>query len=341
MANFVISVEQSRSAAYQKTVADEIEAGRYVDDEALAGFRINHPCIISYKTRLLLGREPRLNGPHYRRYSEWTSFLPEQFGKRERCLSLGSGIGRVEKFLIEEGFTERFETIELNPHSNRRAAARGGIATSDGDLNFVSLPEKAYDFILCNGILHHLINLEHVLYEVNKALEPSGMVMIYEYIGETRWQFSEERMRIVRRELPHWRYKVPPRWQVTGFESVRSSDLLRLVNAQFAGRCERLVTYGGVYAPFLGCVQTLDGIELAVAADERLTQEEAIAPCYMVGIYRKTAIPPLHAVPWSDADVVRNLLPHAPMTHRIKMAVKKTRIGVFLRNVRRRNRRRI
>jgi len=51
------------------------------------------------------------------------------------------------------------------------------------DLNFAELQPDSFDFILCHGILHHLINLEFILAQINRALTRDGIVLIYELRG--------------------------------------------------------------------------------------------------------------------------------------------------------------
>ena len=72
------------------------------------------------------------------------------------------------------------ETIELCADVNEMNRLKDDkINTIQGDLNFVELPTNTYDFILCHGILHHLINLEHILYQINKSLKPNGLFLVY------------------------------------------------------------------------------------------------------------------------------------------------------------------
>ena len=88
--------------------------------------------------------------------------------------------------MVKNGFTDKMETIELCADVNEMNRLKDDkINTIQGDLNFVELPTNTYDFILCHGILHHLINLEHILYQINKSLKPNGLFLVYEYIGET------------------------------------------------------------------------------------------------------------------------------------------------------------
>jgi SAM-dependent methyltransferase len=266
------------------------------------------------------------------------SFLLRDYGSRRDCLSLGSGLGRVERFLIDQGFTERFDTIELNPHVNRLASrAHASILAQAGDLNFVHLPEARYDFILCHGVLHHLINLEHVLFQVNRALKDDGLLLIYEYIGETRWQFTPDRLRALSSAYPRWAYRVPAAWQVQGFEAVRSGDLSSLIDAQFGAACKRKVCYGGVYFPFVTCTKAEadSDIERVVELDAELSTAQRVRPCYVMGLYGKSTLPKVPATPWSDAELRGRLTPTLPFHAKVRDVLRDSAIGPYLRSAKR------
>lgn len=206
---FTITPKQSRTKCYKRALREEIWGSQGVNEEALKSYPINHPEILLYKARILGGRQTVEN------FADWTSFLLTEFGPKETCLSLGSGIGRVEKYLIQIGFTASFDAIELSPYSNQVAWQRDcRIMGYEGDLNFIQLQPDSYDFILCHGVLHHLINLEHVLYQINTALKPDGIVLIYEYVGETRWQFTDTQLEILRQLFPELRFRRPPLWKL-------------------------------------------------------------------------------------------------------------------------------
>jgi SAM-dependent methyltransferase len=312
MANtmFKISVAQASGEAYRNALNAELEVGASMNLEAVAKLAINKPEILAYKARLLGGTQSTLG------FADWTRFLLSEFGPRKRCFSLGSGLGRVEKFLVELGFAPAFESIELCAEVN--GAIRDNdkrVMVAKGDLNFVELPEDTYDFILCHGVLHHLINIEHVLAEITKALTADGVLLIYEYVGETRWQFTEERMRWLSKAFPKIQFRVPPIWSVTGFESVRSSELLSLIEAQFYDSTLHSVSYGGVYFPFVTATKPDSDVNMrrVVELDAEVSATGLLLPCYHMGVYRKSRrqVPPPR--PWSDDELQLHLQFETPI----------------------------
>jgi len=71
----------------------------------------------------------------------------------------------------------------------------------NGDLNFIKLPENEYDIVYCHGVLHHIINLEYLLEQLYKTLKPHGVLVVYEFVGESKWQWSEKRLQVIRKKI--------------------------------------------------------------------------------------------------------------------------------------------
>lgn len=302
--NYTIAPQQSRLRCYKRALREEL---RHTTTNVEPGVcPINHPRILEYKARILGGRS------QVSEFADWTWFLLKEYGPKKRCLSLGSGIGRVEKYLIKIGFAANFETIEINPRHNvvsRNIDSR--IDAREGDLNFVELKSNTYDFVLCHGILHHLINLEHVLDQINQSLKPNGLLLIYEYVGENRWQFTEERLICLREMFPDFKLKNVPVWKADGFESIRSFDLLGLIEAQFGPSRERMVNYGSVFFPLVTCNWSAAQyqMERIVKLDAEVSQRSERPPCYHMGVYRKSNADPSRATAWSDEELERRLFP--------------------------------
>jgi len=311
--NYVITPEQGRLQVYRKALKEELRDVLLSEGE-FKRMPLMHPRILEYKGRILGGRS------RVSHFADWTEFLIREYGPQQSCLSLGSGIGRVERYLIQIGFARRFEAIDLNPRHNimvRRANAH--IAAREGDLNFVEVKPNRYDFILCHGILHHLINLEHVLEQINHGLKPDGLLLIHEYVGEDRWQFSETRLSWLNKMLEDAKLKNPPLSRVHGFEAVRSGDLLALVQAQFGSVCERSVNYGGVFFPSMVCNPRIANqrIEQILELDEEVSQQGELPPCYHMGVYHKSDAAPPQAVPWTDEQLKAKLSPPMSVPQRL------------------------
>ena len=330
---YTITGAQSRRASYTESMRVELDVGQDISLDDIAKNRINRKPILDYKARVLGNKATAGN------YSDWLDPFIEEYGPRERCLSLGSGLGRVESYLIERGFTKAIDAIEVCAGVNSEGRINEkGVDFMPGDLNFLDIQPNSYDFILCHGVLHHLINLELVLHRINQALRPNGILLIYEYIGEDRWQFSDARMAVLKKSFPNVVFNVPPLWAVPGFESVRSSDLLPLVRTFFSGVCKREVLYGGAYFPFVTCTPDRydDLLPEVVRLDEACARDGTLAPCYLMGVYGKAPTTQLAARPWTDEQLDARLAPKMPVAARLKRALKRTAVWRGLRSIKRR-----
>jgi len=309
MAQFTITAAQSRSVWYRRALLQEVQSRD--TEESLRKCPINHPAVLEYKAELLGGQ------PEVKDYADWTEFLVSEYGPRKSCFSLGSGLGRVERYLIRRGFTDSFEAIELCPDLVEASMhLEGRIAAVVGDLNFVQLAPERYDFVLCHGVLHHLINLEHVLDQINQSLKHDGLLLVYEYVGPTRCQYPEPHLRYLRSLFPEVRLSNKPVWRVTGFESVRSGDVLPLIQAQFGTACERAVNFGAGYHPIIHCApwaKTTPYIHRVIELDRQVTQSGRFPPSYHMGLYHRSEASPLPATPWSDQRLRQELAPEIPL----------------------------
>ncbi|MDO9283975.1 MAG: class I SAM-dependent methyltransferase [Aquabacterium sp.] len=330
---YTITGAQSRRASYAESMRVELDVGQDISLDDIARNRINRKPILDYKARIL-GNKSAAGG-----YSDWLDPFIKQYGPRKRCLSLGSGLGRVESYLIEQGFTTAIDAIEVCASVNSEGRINEkGVDFMPGDLNFLDIQPDSYDFILCHGVLHHLINLELVLHRINRALRPDGVLLIYEYVGEDRWQFSDQRLSVLKKAFPNVAFTVPPLWAVPGFESVRSSDLLPLVRSVFSSVCKQEVLYGGAYFPFVTCTPDKydDLLPEVVRLDEACARDGTLAPCYLMGVYGKAQETQLAAHPWSDEQLDARLAPKTPAAVRVKRTLKRTAIWRALRSIKRR-----
>lgn len=105
--------------------------------------------------------------------------------------------------------------------------------------------------------------------------------------------------------FPGVKLKNIPIWKISGFESVRSSELLGLIKAQFNKVCMRLVNYGGVFFPLVVCnwPAAQKRVGLILELDEEVSHRNELSPCYHMGVYRKSNAMPPKVVPWTDEEV--------------------------------------
>ena len=329
--DLTITPAQARSKPYVRCMKEELRMGVTMRLQDLPERRIEHPLIVSYRNEIMSGR-PDLD----RHFCDWLGFFADEYGPRKSCISLGAGLGRAEKHLIDIGFVKKFRTIDVCAVCNEANRIRDeNIRAESGDLNFLKLPDDSFDFILCHGILHHLINLEFILNQINRALTADGIAVIYEYVGEDRWQFSDSRMRVLREAFPTVPFKVPARQGIAGFESVRSSDLLPLLQTLF--ECERSASFGAAYFPWVTCLgpEHDDKLHDVIQYDRELTANKRASPCYHMGVYKKSNKQTLVVKPWSDDELKRRLDRDLPWAKEALESFKYSRVGNMLRHAKR------
>jgi SAM-dependent methyltransferase len=182
----------------------------------------------------------------------------------ERALSLGCGGGNLERGLIERGTARKIDAYDSSPESVRLArdlAASAGVGDriryEVADVNRIELPEATYDFVVAKMALHHFEGLEHVYGQVRRALKPGGLFMFNEFVGPSRFQWTDLQLELMnhilevmpascRRQAPVPLIERPTVREMLSkdpTESVRSSEILPLLQREF--EIVEIRPYGG------------------------------------------------------------------------------------------------
>ena len=163
------AIENPGNKYYRKALSKEILADQRAckREPQWPPARELHPKILSYYNQITTGNDSNSEFDWYKCFSKQTY---------TDCLTLGSQSGRHERYLFKNKIVENFDSIVLSPPSTTNTfAEQSNTAFIIGDLNFVNLPENKYDLIFCNGVLHHIINLEHLLAQINRSLKDDGI----------------------------------------------------------------------------------------------------------------------------------------------------------------------
>src|SRR5262249_27031539 len=130
----------------------------------------------------------------------------------DRALSLGCGGGNLERALIQLGAAKTIDAYDASPESIRLAeelAAKENLADRlhyrVADINRIQLPPATYDFVVAKMSLHHFEDLDHVYTQVKRSLKPGGVLMFNEFVGPTRFQWTDRQLEVVNeilRSLP-------------------------------------------------------------------------------------------------------------------------------------------
>jgi SAM-dependent methyltransferase len=120
-----------------------------------------------------------------------------------RALTLGCGTGELERGLVQYGFCRHHDAFDIAAESIRKArdAARDAGLThihyQTCDVNRIALEPDAYDCAFGVHSVHHLEALEHVFSEVRKALRPGGYFILNEFVGPTRFQWTDRQLEVI------------------------------------------------------------------------------------------------------------------------------------------------
>ena len=216
------------SETYRRLVQEE---ARYWDEhpESLLSAR-PLPAIQRYLNERATGRAD----------VEWHETISD-YGAFERGCVLGAGPGHVEEHLLGRHPGLHLSVFDISGEALARVGARlqasfpGRLETCQKDLNFVTLRPDSYDLVVANSCIHHLLNLEHVAFQVNRALTTDGYFFMQDTVGESYFQFSEEKKRLFKAFVLATQGKLarsgipwPAReaWPFSPFESVRSAEIL-------------------------------------------------------------------------------------------------------------------
>lgn len=120
-----------------------------------------------------------------------------------RVLVLGCGEGWLERAVAQWPFVAHIDAVDVAAAAVQRAreeATRQGLTKINYgvvDLNRDTLRANAYDVIVAHSILHHVENLEHAFAEIRGALKDDGTLIVNEYVGPNRFQYSDRVLSII------------------------------------------------------------------------------------------------------------------------------------------------
>ena len=172
-----------------------------------------------------------------------------------RVLTLGCGKGNIERGLAKFSVAEIHDGMDISEAAITRArelaaeAKLGHINYSVVNINEVKLNPHSYDLVIGQHSFHHFADLEHVCSEVSTALKDEGILYLNEFIGPTRFQWSERQLEVVNAILA----VLPQKYRLTekhlkGFitrptienmieldpsEAVRSAEIVSVVQSHF------------------------------------------------------------------------------------------------------------
>src|ERR1051326_1062514 len=125
----------------------------------------------------------------------------------ERALTLGCGVGELERGLCHYNFSKFHEGIDLSNEAIHiaselaQAAQLAQIQYRIADLNTLTLDVNRFDVVFGISSVHHTERLEHLFTQVQQTLRPGGYFFMDEFIGPNRFQWTDEQIRAMNEQL--------------------------------------------------------------------------------------------------------------------------------------------
>ena len=120
-----------------------------------------------------------------------------------KALTIGCGSGELERGLARLGFAAEHHGVDLAPGAIEKAidaARREGLEHLQyrvDDANAIRLEAGAYDVVFGVHSIHHVARLESLFEQVAGALRPGGLLFLNEFVGPSRFQWTERQLEVV------------------------------------------------------------------------------------------------------------------------------------------------
>jgi len=107
------------------------------------------------------------------------------------ALELGCASGWLTLALAQQGahavgldISDQSLAVARAYYEQVRASVTGTAEYRVADLNALALPAATYDLIVVKATLHHLVNLEHTIDQIDHALKPGGLLWVSDAHGD-------------------------------------------------------------------------------------------------------------------------------------------------------------
>jgi len=118
-------------------------------------------------------------------------------------ISLGCGFGGLERDLARRGMIREMDAYDLADGAimeARRLAEEAGcgwVRYHVADLEAQEFPAGHYDAVFAHSSVHHVERLESLFATVRRALHPGGIFHLNEYVGPTRFQWTDAQLQLI------------------------------------------------------------------------------------------------------------------------------------------------
>ena len=122
-------------------------------------------------------------------------------GRRRIALSLGCGAGGREIDWAKLNVFDSITGMDISPnqiHLAQTNAVLAGVSERVhfvvGDVNSKSFGDQKFDVIIFEHSLHHFKDIANLLQYIKSLLKPGGYLLLDEYVGPTRFQWTKRQI---------------------------------------------------------------------------------------------------------------------------------------------------
>jgi len=134
-------------------------------------------------------------------------------------ISLGCGTGQKELAWARRCEFVRLDAYDLAPQRIAAAQAQASACGVNavhfhvGDIYQLEWPTRHYDIVFADQSLHHFSPLEPLCAHIRRALKQDGYLVLNEYIGPARFQWTDRQLEVVNGLLAILPAEYRVRWQ--------------------------------------------------------------------------------------------------------------------------------
>lgn len=247
----------------------------------------------------------------------WLNWVFEEFlpVRPQKVLSVGCGDGSHELIIARQSYADFVYGFDASPVAielaNRKARDEGLNAQFEVKLfeEFLECtPEGEFDVAMFAGSLHHVRDIEGMLFAIQKVVKPGGFVVVNEYVGPAYQLYGELQQRLVNdvlgllpRDLlidPDFRLQIPTMRTVYATdpsEGVRAPLIPTLLPRFFTVEMCRQMNGALLHPLFDGLngavinIETPENqrvIERIIDLEDMLTEAKILSSDFMFAVYR-------------------------------------------------------
>jgi len=159
-------------------------------------------------------------------YYEYVSrkYFPRK--KTLKGLSLACGTGHRELRWAELNKFKKIDAYDLTEERIKYARKQAKKKGYDKIINYqvadvydIKMQKDFYDVVFAEQSLHHFSPLKEILFRIANFLKPNGFLIVNEFVGPTRFQWTDKQLKIVNNLLLSLPDKYKRRWKSNSIKS--------------------------------------------------------------------------------------------------------------------------